>query len=66
MTTPMLNREMSRKNSYELKELKELKKGERIPIVSDTMFHVMLNNSSRKQYSAYLIALVLNLDYEKV
>ena len=26
MTTPMLNREMSRKNSYELKELKELKK----------------------------------------
>ena len=64
--TPMLNREMSRKNSYELKESKELKKGERIPIVSDTMFHVMLNNSSRKQYSAYLIALVLNLDYEKV
>ena len=62
----MLNREMSRKNSYELKESKELKKGERIPIVSDTMFHVMLNNSSRKQYSAYLIALVLNLDYEKV
>ena len=40
---------MSRKNSYELKESKELKKGERIPRVSDTMFHVMLNNSSRKQ-----------------
>ena len=62
----MLNREMSRKNSYKLKKIEELKKGERIPIVSDTMFHVMLNNSSRKQYSAYLIALVLNLDYEKV
>ena len=66
MATPMLNREMSRKNSYKLKKIEELKKGERIPIVSDTMFHVMLNNSSRKQYSAYLIALVLNLDYEKV
>ena len=66
MATPMLNREMSRINSYELKKIEELKKGERIPIVSDTMFHVMLNNSSRKQYSAYLIALVLNLDYEKV
>ena len=66
MATPMLNREMSRKNSYKLKKIEELKKGERIPRVSDTMFHVMLNNSSRKQYSAYLIALVLNLDYEKV
>lgn len=66
MKKPMLNREISRINSYELKPVEDLKKGERIPIVSDTMFHVMLNNSSRKKYSAYLISLVLDLDYDIV
>jgi len=41
MQRPILKRKISRKNSYELKELKE---EERIPLVSSTMFEVMLNN----------------------
>ena len=43
---PLLKRTISRKNSYELKTLEE---GERIPLVSSTMFEVMLNNESRKK-----------------
>ncbi|MGM9878471.1 MAG: hypothetical protein ACI31R_00350 [Bacilli bacterium] len=46
METPMLNRN----DSYELKPTSELKKGDKIPLVSDTMFHVMINNESRKKY----------------
>ena len=63
MCKTMLERDISRVNSY---ELKEYKKGYRIPIVSDTMFNTMLNNESRKIYAAYLIALTLDMDYKKV
>ncbi len=63
MKKTMLERAISRKGSY---ELKTLNKGDRIPLVSDTMFHTMINNSSRKKYAAYLISLVLNMDYDDV
>jgi len=62
MKKTILELPISRKNAY---ELKELKKGERIPIVSDVMFHAMLNNESRKKYVAYLLSLIINksMDY---
>ena len=63
MCKTMLEREISRVNSY---ELKEPKKGYRIPLVSDTMFHTMLNNESRKKYVCYLISLSLDMDYKEV
>ena len=63
MTNIMLNREISKVNAY---ELKELKKGYKIPIISDVMFHTMLNNESRKKYVCYLISLSLDMDYKKV
>lgn len=47
-------------------KLKEIKKGYKIPIISDTMFHVMLNNEKRKKYSAYLIALSLKENYDEI
>ena len=56
MEKTILELPISRKNAY---LLKELKKGDRIPIVSDVMFHTMLNNESRKQYAAYLLYLLL-------
>lgn len=63
MNEIMLNRKISRKDAY---RLSDVKRGEKIPIVSDTMFNTMLNNESRKKYAAYLIALTLNEDYEKI
>jgi len=54
---------ISRKNAY---LLKELKKGERIPIVSDVMFQAMLNNESRKQYASYLLSLLLKKDFNEI
>ena len=63
MNEIMLNRKISRKDAY---RLSDIKRGEKIPIVSDTMFNTMLNNESRKKYAAYLIALTLNEDYEKI
>ncbi len=60
---PLLKRTISRKNSYELKTLKE---GERIPLVSSTMFEVMLNNESRKKYVSYLLSLVLEKDMNEI
>ena len=62
MQIPILKRKISRKNSYELKELKE---GERIPLVSSTMFEGMLNNESRKKYVSYLLSLILEKDMKK-
>ena len=44
--------------------LNDYGKGDIIPLVSDTMFHVMLNNESRKQYAAYLLSLILKEDYQ--
>ena len=63
MNDIMLKRNISRKDAY---KLTDVKRGEKIPIVSDTMFEVMINNESRKKYAAYLISLVLNEDYEKI
>lgn len=63
MKKSILELPMSRKNAY---ELKELKKGERISIVSDVMFHTMLNNEVRKQYVSYLLALLLDKDLEQI
>lgn len=63
MDNIMLNNKISKEGAY---ILKEHRKGDKIPIVSDTMFHVMLNNESRKKYAAYFISLVLNIEYNKI
>lgn len=52
-------------NSYRYK-LTDYEKGEMLPLVSDTMFHTMFYNESRKQYVAYFIALALNKNYEEI
>lgn len=54
---------ISKVNSY---KLKELKKGYKIPIVSDVMFHTMINNEKRKKYVCYLISLVLERSFEEI
>ena len=47
-------------------QLADYGKGEMLPIVSDVMFHTMLNNESRKQYVSYLLSLILDKDYEEI
>ena len=59
----LLERQISTKDAY---VLKEIKKGDKIPIVSDTMFQVMINNEERKKYASYLISLALNKDYKEI
>ena len=51
-----LNLPMSDEYIYKLSDRKE---GEPFPIVSDVMFHTMLNNESRKQYVSYLLSLLI-------
>ena len=47
-------------------KLEDYRKGEMLPLVSDVMFHTMLNNESRKQYVSYLLSLIFEKDYEKI
>ena len=63
MSINMIDRDISKEDAY---VLKELKKGDKIPIVSDTMFQVMINNEKRKKYAVYLISEVLQVDYNEI
>ena len=63
MKNIMIDRDINKENAY---VLEEMKKGYKIPIVSDTMFLAMINNEKRKKYAAYLIAEVLEVPYEDV
>ena len=60
---PMLDRMTSNKDSY---KKEEYYKGYKIPIISDTMFKTMINNTNRKQYASLLISIVLNKDYKEI
>jgi len=60
---PILKQNASTKYSYKLDKLKE---GEKISIVADSMFHAMLNNESRKKFSAYLISMILNASFDEI
>ena len=53
---------IDRTNSY---NLKDIEKGEIIPLVSDAMFHTMFNKKHKK-YVAYFISLVLEKDYNQI
>ena len=63
MSLPILRQNASTKYSYKLDKLKE---GEKISIVSDSMFNAMLNNESRKKFSAYLISMILNVSFDEI
>ena len=63
MSKIMLNRPVSKKGAY---TLNPISKGDKIPIISDTMFLAMINNEKKKKYSAYLISQLLELNYEEV
>ena len=58
-----LNQKITKEDSY---ELKKIKKGDIIPLVSNTMFETMLNNKKRKKYVAYLLSLILEENYEDI
>ena len=60
---PMLDRMTSDKDSY---KKEEYYKGYKIPIISDTMFKTMINNTNRKQYASLLISIVLKKDYKEI
>ena len=60
---PLLDRMTSDKDSY---KKEEYYKGYKIPIISDTMFKTMINNTDRKQYASLLISIVLNKDYKEI
>ena len=47
-------------------KLSDRKEGEPFPIVSDVMFHTMLNNESRKQYVSYLLSLLIGKDRREI
>ena len=51
--------------SYQDKiELKEIKKGDKISLLSDNMFKTMFLNDSRLKYSAKFISYYIDVDYE--
>ena len=59
----ILEKEITRENAY---KLRDVNKGDIMPMVSDVMFHTMLNNSNRKKYVSYLLSLVLEEDYKEI
>ena len=54
---------ISKKGSY---ELKKYEKGYMIPLISDTMFSVMMNNESKKKYVCYFLSLVLEKEFKEI
>ena len=52
-------------NEYAI-EIKELKKGERASLVSDTMFKTMFQNQNRIKYSVKLLSCILDISYEEL
>ncbi len=56
--------ELNTKDSF--KKLEENEKGKMMPIITNLAFNTLINNESRIKYAAYIIALVLNEDYEEV
>ena len=60
---PILKRSLIEDERY---KLQDYRKGEMLPLVSDVMFHTMLNNESRKQYVSYLLSLILEKDYKDI
>ena len=60
---PILKRSLIEDGRYKLQDYRE---GEMLPLVSDVMFHTMLNNESRKQYVSYLLSLILEKNYEEI
>ena len=59
----ILQQEITKEGAY---ELKKIKKGDIIPLVSNTMFETMLNNTKRKKYVAYLLSLILEDNFNDV
>ena len=59
----ILQQEITKEGAY---ELKKIKKGDIIPLVSNTMFETMLNNTKRKKYVAYLLSLILEENFKDV
>ena len=59
----LLDKSVSNDMAY---KLKTRHKGYRIPLVSDVMLRTMFFNESRKKYGCYLIALLLNQDYNEI
>ena len=59
----LLDKSVSNDMAY---KLKTRHKGYRIPLVSDVMFRTMFFNENRKKYACYLIALLLNQDYNEM
>ena len=59
----VLEKSISTTGSY---KLKELKKGDKIPIISDAMFNAMLNNENKKQYVSLIISEVLKVSYKEI
>ena len=57
------NEDINRKDSFEIKELKE---GEKISIVSDSMFRTLFLNSKRIKNSAKLLSYIIDYDYEEI
>ena len=55
---------VSTKNKVKLIKREELKEGEKLSIVSNTMFKAMFFNEKRLKYSAKLFSYLLDVDYD--
>lgn len=58
--------QVSYEYSVKLKNRKDIKKGEKISIISDTMFKTMFFNEKRIKYSAKLLSFIIDIPYERL
>jgi len=63
MTKCLLDTKASSEFSY---KINRPKKGKKISIVADSMFHAMFNNEKWKKFAAYLISLTLNVSFDEI
>lgn len=62
----LLDEKINKKFKYELKNSKELESDDIIPMVSDTMFHIMLGSEKNKKFLCYFLSLVLERKYQEI
>ena len=62
----LLDEKINKEFKYELKSSKELQSNDIIPMVSDTMFHIMLGSEKNKKFLCYFLSLVLKRNYQEI
>ncbi len=62
----LLEKTINTNYAVKLKNIKDLKKGDLIPLVSDSMFKIIFGSESKKKFVAYFLSLIIKEDAKEI